>query len=136
MKLSKILLILFGAIVGVCLFGCLTNEWFSRRKHAQEIENAYNTRLLPAAVFIESFVEREHRLPADTEFEAAGWPVGNSVHADNTLSGGITIYRERGKCVDNEWGTPGKDFVLETSVPDWNLYYRSWDKRRIEANWP
>ena len=131
MNSYKPLFVVLGVITGLFAFGVsLTyyNEWSSRRRHAQDIEHAFSTRLLPAATFIRSFVEREQRLPSDEEMEQSGWHM-------SSMSDGINIYRERPQWLDT-WGVGGRDFLVETQVPDWNLYFRSWDNQRIEANWP
>jgi hypothetical protein len=120
-----------GIIASICfvtVFLPYFNEWASRRDHAQEIERAFNERLLPAAAFVRGFVEREHRLPSDEEMESAGWNLSST-------NNGIQLYTTRPNFQDC-WGVPGKDFMVETQVPDWNLYYQSWDNKRIEANWP
>ena len=107
------------------------NEWYSRRVHSEEIELAFKERLLPATAFVRNFVSREHRLPTDEELVRAGWQIG-------TIGGGrdayVHFYRERPSWFDG-WGVLGKDFLVETAVPGWNLYYRSWDNQRVEKNW-
>ncbi len=113
------------------IFLTFYSEWHSHRRHAREIERAFNERLLPAAAFMRTFMEREHRLPSDKEMEKAGWHI-------SSMADGINIYRESSQWIGagGTGGVVGRDFVVETRVPDWNLYYRSWDNKRIEANWP
>jgi hypothetical protein len=41
------------------------------------------------------------------------------------------VYRERPHWI-NGWGAQGTDFVIATSVPEWNLFYCSWDQRTLE----
>ncbi|XHR29159.1 MAG: hypothetical protein ACFUZC_01060 [Chthoniobacteraceae bacterium] len=135
MKSNKPFFAVLGALAGLCVFTIFLtyyDEWSSHRMHAQEIERAFNERLLPATTFVRNFVERENRLPSDEELESAGWPRGTTGHGTNAY---VHIYRERPQWLDS-WGVVGRDFLLETAVPDWNLYYRSWDNQRIEANWP
>jgi hypothetical protein len=132
----KALFIAIGIIAGLfggAVFLYYFPEWSSRRDHAQEIERAFNERLLPAAAFVRGFVEREHRLPSDEEMKSAGWLITSMDTMDAT--DGIFLWRERPNWMGT-WGVTGKDFMVETQVPDWNLYYQSWDNKRIEANWP
>ena len=127
----KPLFVLLGMIASVAALGVFLtyfNEWSSRRKHSHEIEQAFNERLLPAAAFVRGIVEREHRFPSDGELGISGWHV-------SSMDDGIQLYRERPQWLDI-CGVAGKDFIVGTQVPDWNLYYRSWDNQRIEANWP
>jgi len=100
------------------------SEWSSHRKHAQLIERAFNNRLIPACDFVRDFVEREHRLPSDSEMEGinqgkTGWDI-------------VTIIRERPPWLAS-WGVPGRDFIVTTSEPEWNLYYCSWNGEHIES---
>jgi hypothetical protein len=112
----------FGWFVCTGVFLSYYNEWQSHRRHAQEIERAFTEQLLPATAFIKSFALREHRLPTDDELASAGWGRAEiAVHRDPAW-------------LENH-GVPGQDFVVETTVPDWNLFYQSWDNRRVEANW-
>lgn len=133
---------IFGGVFSVVIFGfsCLvafgayldySNEWSSHRKHAQEIEHAFNDKLLPAAAFVRDFVKREHRLPNQEEFRLSGWNIAST---NNGIEHYIDLIRERPQWADS-WGVAGTDFMLGTDVPDWNLYYQSWDQKRIEANW-
>ena len=121
-----------ASLVAVMVFLSYYGEWSSQREHAQDIDQAYNKRLLPAAAFVRSFVAREHHLPSDEEIERAGWQIGSVGLGKDE---GITIYRERPQWLDS-WGVTGKDFLLYTAVPDWNLYYQSWDNKRIEGRFP
>jgi hypothetical protein len=131
-KPFSILLGVIASLVGVVVFVSYYSEWSSRREHAQEIEQAYTKRLLPAAEFVRAFVAREHRLPNDEEMRRAGWQIGSvGLGRDE----GIAIYRQRPNWLDT-WGASGKDFLLETEVPDWILYYQSWDNKRVEGNSP
>jgi hypothetical protein len=130
--LGNIIFVVVGIIASIAGAGVLLTygtEWSSHRKHARELDRAFNETLVPAASFIRSFAESEHRLPSDEELEAAGWRI-----AHGTDGKGMTVYRAPLNRTD-EWGILGRDFLLETEVPDWNLYYRSWDKKRIEGNW-
>jgi hypothetical protein len=107
-------------------------DWLSRRTHAKEIEAAFRNELLPAAAFMRSFLEREHRLPSDSEMREYGWNIGplewGTYHVISIERAGL-----RGT---NSWGVEGRDFRLATLVPDWNLYYCSWDNKRIESRLP
>ena len=135
MNYKKPLFVMVGVIASFLAFGVFLtyyNEWSSRRKHAQQIEQAFNERLLPAAVFVKSFVERNHRLPSDEEMEQSGWHCGTTGAGTDVW---VSIIRERPQWIDS-WGIAGRDFIVETAVPDWNLFYCSWDNKRIEANWP
>lgn len=109
------------------------NEWRSRRRHAVEIEQAFNERLLPAAAFIRTFSNREHRLPTNEEMEQTGWQIG-SIGGGRGRGKGITVYRDRPNFGRN--GVEGRDFLLFTDISGWNLYYSSWDNKQTEASWP
>lgn len=95
------------------------------KKERQAINAVFNQSLLPAAAWVESFHGREGRLPTDSEINAYTTKTGIPVR----------IMRD-----PPPWGvewhqgwTEGKDFVLCDGIPDWNLYYRSTDRQRIEA---
>jgi hypothetical protein len=121
------MIMVLAVIVGlaaVAVFPHYFSEWSSRRKHAHLIEQAFNQRLLPASAFVREFVERKHRLPDDLEMERynrgkSGWDV-------------VRLCRDRPPWLDR-WGVGGRDFFVTTSVPEWNLYYCSWDNKRFEA---
>jgi hypothetical protein len=116
---------LFFAIgIGVVGYAFLRPEHESRRKNANLIEQSYKERLLPASTWVKSFVVREHRLPQDHE-------LGD--FCIRQLSGHrIEIYREP-PTWQRSWGVQGTDFMLVDAIPEWNLYYCSWNGRRIEA---
>ena len=103
--------------------------WYSHREHAQEIEAAYNERLVPAMAFIRRFYNREHRLPTDEELEIAGWKIGYS-YPYGDWNHQMCVYRHPSS-LDGQ-GVPGKDFVVETLAADWIIAYRSWDDKRVE----
>jgi len=135
MNIAKIVCLIVISAFVICLllfFSGYYTDWSSHRRHATEIELAFNGRLLPAAAFVRSFTEREHRLPTDEEMEKSGWQIGSTGHGTDK---GISLYRERPNFWGT-WGVRGKDFLLYTEVPDWNLYYSSWDNKRIEFTWP
>lgn len=113
-----------GALLTIPYLWLSASEWTSHRTNAQLIERAFNDRLMPACAFVQGFVERERRLPSDSEMDAinqgkSGWDV-------------VTIIRERPSWL-KDWGVVGRDFILSTSEPEWNLYYCSWNNKRIEA---
>jgi hypothetical protein len=130
----RLALSLFCAVLwfaGMGVFLTFYNEWSSHHEHAGEIEQAFRQRVLPAVAFIRDFEQREHRLPSDEELEKAGWQIGTNEGGKGVR---IQVDRDPSRGFAN-WGTVGKDFVVETSVPQWTVYYRSWDNQRIEANW-
>ena len=118
----------FVWLVGMDVFLNYHAARYSRREHAQEIEAAYNERLLPAMAFIRSFYDREHRLPTEAEIESTGWQTGWDEAIDPVIH-----YRPERPQWYNSWGVPGKDFVVETRVADWTLRCLSWDNKRIES---
>ena len=68
-------------------------------------------------------MEREHRLPNDAEMETFNH--GKSGYEI------VSLYRERPQWLDH-WGVAGRDFIVTTTVPEWNLFYCSWDNKRLE----
>lgn len=136
-RLSKLAAWMVGTAVAIMLVLMMLvfsldayNEWESRKRQGALIEQAYREKLLPATAFVRGFVARENRLPTDHEMVAAGWIPWTSAGGPP----GVMLYRERPSW-GTGWGMPGRDFMVETSVPEWNLFYKSWDDQRIEANW-
>jgi hypothetical protein len=100
-----------------------TLGWENRKA----INAVFDQRLLPAAAWVESFCKRQGRLPTDVEMRAYSMK--------NFAGNGVRIMREPppwGVEWENGW-VMGKDFVLCDGIPDWNLYYRSRDQRKVEA---
>lgn len=100
------------------------SEWASRRVHASEIDAVYRDRVMPAAAFVRDFVAREQRLPNDTEMD--------SFNRETAGHGWVTIHRERPPWIE-QWGVPGRDFIVRSGVAEWNVFYCSWDARRFEV---
>lgn len=116
------------ALMGVLVASLFLLLWFSeQRSHWQNrksIEESFEQRLLPAASWVKGFVARERRLPTDEEMQSYSASAFNG----NT----VAIFREPPPW-QATWGVTGEGFMLCDSVPEWNLYYRSWEGRRVEA---
>lgn len=100
----------------------LFSEFASHQKHSGLIRQARDERLIPAATWVQAFRTQRGRLPYDDEMRAYFTERFNS-HAQ--------IISERPYWLDR-WGVQGTDFIIATSVPEWNLFYCSWDQRTLE----
>jgi hypothetical protein len=99
------------------------SEQVSHWNNRKLISRQFDDQLLPSAVWVEGFEFREHRLPTDEEMKA--------FCIKKFGRNEVGIYREAPPW-EHTWGTQGRDFMLCSSIPEWNLYYRSWNRRRSE----
>lgn len=122
------LVALASALMGLLVASPFLLLWFSeQRSHWQNrksIEASFEQRLLPAASWVKGFASRERRLPTDEEMQAYS--------ASAFKGNAVAIFREPPPW-QATWGVAGEAFMLCDSVPEWNLYYRSWNRQRIEA---
>jgi hypothetical protein len=117
-------LLLLGLLVASPFLTLRFSERWSHWQNRELINRSFERRLVPAASWVKTFLAREHRLPTDDEMRShCSEAFGDDV---------VAIYRERPRWMEN-WGVAGQDFMLCDSIPEWNLYYCSWDHRRIEA---
>jgi hypothetical protein len=79
-----------------------------------------SAKLLPLAQFVENFQIKNGRLPTNEEFEE--WS------NDHFSQQGAWYYYEK-PIFMNQWGIPGKDFVVGAWRGEWIEYYQSWDKK-------
>jgi hypothetical protein len=115
---------LIGAYLGIAAFAvivCFALWWFleitgevSHWNNRKLIKGAFEERLLPTAAWVEGIESREHRLPTGEEMKA--------FCMEKFGRDEIEIYRNPPPW-QQTWGTYGRDFMLCSSIPEWNLYY-------------
>ena len=98
----------------------MLEEQYSHFQNRDFIRWSFHDHLLPAATWIDNFVQREQRLP--TAEEMRGRFGDRSVH----------IYREPLPW-QRSWGSLGRDYLICYGNNEWCIYYSSWDKQRNEV---
>lgn len=125
---AKWILITLAAALLLCALPVLLLflvERDSHRRHAGQIRQAHAEWLVPAQAWVRTFSATHQRLPTDAELRAPDaqktWPLDR-----------VGISAER-PVWQQEWGAPGRDFMIGTSVGEWNLSLCSWDQRLLEV---
>jgi hypothetical protein len=109
-------------VLAIPYFIILIPEVASHRKYSDLIRQARDERIIPAATWVQAFRAERGRLPTDDEMRT---------YFTERFHSHAAIIRERPYWLDG-WGVKGTDFIIATSVPEWNLYYCSWDRQTLE----
>jgi hypothetical protein len=94
------------------------SEQVSHWNNRKLIKRYFEERMVPSAAWVEEFKSRQHRLPTDDEIKA--------FCVEKFGRDEVGIYREAPPW-EHSWGAQGRDFMLCSSIPEWNLYYYSWN---------
>jgi hypothetical protein len=98
-------------LFAVVLFGAFLYQQPRDREFVQ-------SRLMPLVNHVESFREREGRLPSVEEF--SNWA---ELEYENKA---LSYFPEKPDFL-SDWGTPGEDFVVGAWRGEWNHFYSTWN---------